>query len=260
MDNPERVKINEDKSLTVLVDENAYSFTEKQYLKSDKGKILLKHAAVMQLAKLTGVIVDEPQLLHTHNPSIYVFLRKATRNALQSFAAIGESNAKNLYDDLMKTFPAETADNRAYERAVLGILGLHGEIYGASEVNYKDNSGGSPPPSASKKEPKKIEKPENTETTEETQDTEIEKDSDGNPVWWDDLGIGVYTDKQLDPEILMVTEGPCKGKGWNIKQLYDYMYKSCLYFAERIALDSASEDFQKQVYSCRRAIRKYGMK
>ena len=254
--NPGRVRIGEDKSLIVVVDGKELMFSDKQYLRSDRGKILLKHAAVMELAEQAGVTVGEPHLLQTHGPMTYV----VSRQAVKSFTAVGETNKLNLYDDMMKRFPAETVDNRAYERAVLGVLGLHGELYGASEINYKDSTGGPPPSAALKKDPKKMVEPENTEAPAEEQAAKTSKNSDGNPFWWDDLGMGVYSDKQLDPETHIVTEGPSKGKDWTVKQLYDYNYASCAYFAERTNLDNAAEEFQMQVYSCRRALRKYGLK
>lgn len=80
------------------------------------------------------------------------------------------------------------------------------------------------------------------------------------PKWWNDIGVGLYTDKQLDPDTFIVTQGQCKGKNWTVKYLYDYNYKSCWYFATRDLENAPSEDFTKQVYACRRAVKKYGIK
>lgn len=123
MEMPDRYTINPDGSLTVYVDSQEYTFSKSQYLKSDKGRILMKHQAVAMLAEMTGVKVKEPVLLSNYNPVIYVFSRTAVRGN-DSFAAVGESNRKNLFCDVMMMTPATTADNRAYERAVLGILGF----------------------------------------------------------------------------------------------------------------------------------------
>ena len=79
MEMPERIKLNTDKSLTVYLDDNEFSFGQKQYLKSDKGKILLKHQTIRQLAEVAGVTVGPPVLIGTHNPVVYVFMRCATR-------------------------------------------------------------------------------------------------------------------------------------------------------------------------------------
>lgn len=84
--------------------------------------------------------------------------------------------------------------------------------------------------------------------------------SENLPKWWNDIGIGLYTDKQLEPETFIVTQGQCKGKNWTVKYLYDFNYKSCWYFATRDLENAPSEEFTKQVYACRRAIRKYGIK
>lgn len=84
--------------------------------------------------------------------------------------------------------------------------------------------------------------------------------SEKHPIWWNDIGVGVYTDKQLDPETFIVTQGQCKDKDWTVKQLYHYKYDSCYYFATRTLENAPSEEFTMQVYACRRAIRTYGLK
>lgn len=261
MEMPERIKVNTDKTLTVYLDDNEFLFNQKQYLKSDKGKILLKHQTVRQLAEVAGVSVGPPVLISTHNPVVYVFMRCANKGNY-SVTEIGESNGQNLFDDIMKINPATTADNRAYERAVLKLLGIYGEVYGASEINYKD---GEKPPAASGREPKLNNDSDNSavlENAEKAAVTNIKasQTEDGKPFWWNDTGIGSFKESELDPETAIVTQGPCAGKDWTVKQLYDFKYTSCVYFAERKNLDTASDDFKKQVYACRRAIRKYGLK
>lgn len=262
MEMPERVKENSNKTLTVYIDSEPFEIGEKEYLKSDKGKILLKHRSIVQLAELTGVVIGPPMLIHTHGPSVYVFSRTATRAGV-SMTEIGESNAQSLYDDVMKITPATTADNRAYERAVLKLLGLYGDVYGASEIDYRD--GGKRPSSVSQNEPKKATAENDTTSAEERNESADEQgaptdDTSKQPPWWDDTGFGAYKESELDPETFIVTQGPFAGKNWTVKQLYDYQFKSCKYFADRTKLEEANDEFRKQVYACRRAIRKYGMK
>ena len=260
MKNQERVKIGEDRSLAIFIDGNEFTFSDRDYLKSDRGKILLKHGSVMRLAELNHVVVEEPVLLSSHNPLIYVFKRTAVFGG-KRFSAVGETNKMTLFDDIMKANPATTADNRAYERAVLSVLGVYGDLYGASEINYKDK-GGNEPPSVSKATAK--EKEDQTQKIEVTDKTSEEKESSDTgsrlPVWWEDVGFGDYKESELDPETFIVQLGPSAGKNWTVKQLYDYNYKGCLYFAERSALDKAKDDLRKQVFACRRAIKKYGLK
>ncbi len=263
MEMPERVKLNNNKKLTVYIDEAVFELDEKQYLKSDKGKILLKHRTVVELAELTGTVVGAPALVHTHSPIVYVFARTATRGTKQC-TEIGEANAQSLFDDIMKITPATTADNRAYERAVLKVLGIYGEVYGASEIDYRD---GKPkaPSSVSKSEPKvKSDSTSNAQhgeadATVTEAATEVITTNTGKPFWWDDTGVGSFKESELNPETFVVTQGSFGGKGWTVKQLYDYQYNSCKYFAERANLDTSNEEFKKQVYACRRAIRKYGL-
>lgn len=259
MEMPERIKENSDKTLTVYVDEEPFEIGEKQYLKSDKGRILLKHQTIVELARLTGVTVEEPKLVHTHSPVVYVFSRTAIRGN-ERCTEIGESNGQSLYDDIMKITPATTADNRAYERAVLKVLGLYGEAYGASEIDYRD--GKKMPPSVSQTEPKnnKNDSKKNEATDDVEENTDAPAKTAQKPVWWDDTGVGVYKESLLEPDTFIVTHGQFAGKNWTVKQLYDYQYNSCKYYAERSQLENADEEFRKQVYACRRAIRKYGMK
>ena len=261
MKKTERVTIGEDRTLTVFVGDTEHKFSERDYLKSDKGKILLRHGSVMRLAEKANVVVGEPVLIATHSPVIYVFSRSATYGSKQ-FTAIGETNRVNLFDNVMLSNPASTADNRAYERAVLSVLGLYGDLYGASEINYKDKDGDSPSPvskttaKTKKDQAQTIEEPANAS---DSASGYAEQEEPKTPVWWNDTGVGVFKESELDPETCIVTLGSSAGKNWTVKQLYDYDYKGCMYFAERSALDKAKDDLRKQVYACRRAIRKYGM-
>ena len=179
MEMPNKVEINEKtKTLTVYVDCQPYEFQNSDYFKSDNGKILLKHQSVMLLAELTNTKVGPPSLLSNYNPVIYVLARTAERDGV-SYTGIGETNAKTLFSDIMKKNPATTADNRAYERAVLGVLGLYGFIYGSSEINYKDGENKTPPASKNKSEKdNKTEEVKAETKTEDGQEPETAVQSD----------------------------------------------------------------------------------
>ncbi len=259
MEMPERVKLNTDKTLTVFLNNDEIILKKDDYVKSDKGKILLKHKTVRMLADLAKVRIGPPVLMSTHGSTVYVIARTAKLGDEES-TELGEANDKNLYDAIMQNNPATTADNRAYERAVLKILKLYGEVYGASEINFRDDNK-SPAASSSSK-------PEETNDSNDATEQEAPKevvakppaDNGEKPFWWNDTGVGTYKESELNPEKVIVTQGPCAGKNWTVKLLYEYQYPSCLYFAERKSLESANDDFKKQVYACRRAIREYGMK
>lgn len=142
---------------------------------------------------------------------------------------------------------------------MLGAVGLYGKIYGGSEIPFADGTKEEKAPAVTTAEVKQ----DNTEPIEEVpgQETDTPATTAENlPKWWNDIGIGLYTDKQLEPETFIVTQGQCKGKNWTVKYLYDFNYKSCWYFATRDLENAPSEEFTKQVYACRRAIRKYGIK
>ena len=248
------VCINEDSTLLLTIDEIEYSFTETDYLMSDKGKVLLKHQAVLDLAKRADVTVEEPKLLSSHSPVVYVFSRRAVRKGRDAFTAIGECNNKTLFDDIMLQNPASTADNRAVEKAILSVLGLHGRVYGATEINFKDGQVAAVP----RKKQKKQDAQKTEQQPSSLQKKEISEED--RPFWWDDIGKDKYSEKQLDPVTFPVTFGNSKDKNWSVKQLYDFDYECCRYYAERDKLENANEEYRKLVYSCRRAIQMYGMK
>lgn len=256
MQMPENYKV-EDGKLTIFVDELEFEFLEKSdFIYSDKGKILLKHHAITVLAQGAGITVGMPVLLSSHDSNSFVIAREAIKQNGARYSAIGEANTKNLWSEYPEQYPAETADNRAYDRAVLGIAGVYGKIYSTSEFSYQDAEHGE------KKAPKK--EPAIVETEKLKQEPQNESTATGtsekHPIWWNDIGIGIYTDKQLDPETFIVTQGQCKDKNWTVKQLYHYKYDSCYYFATRTLENAPSEEFTMQVYACRRAIRTYGLK
>ncbi len=255
MEMPENYRIDGDK-LIITVSEVDYEFTEKKdFIRSDSDKILMKHHAIVTLAQNANITVSMPVLLSSHDTSSFVIAREAKRSDGVSIGAVGEANKSNLFSEYLVQYPAETADNRAYDRAVLGVVGVHGKIYSTSEFSFND---GKDIPKVKKETAP--EKPAEAEVeVEETPSETTENDNGELPIWWNDVGVGVYSDAQLAPETFIVTEGQCKGRSWTVKNLYDCRYDSCWFFATRTLDNAKSEDFIKQVYSCRRAIKKYGI-
>lgn len=259
MQMPESYRIEGDK-LTIIVGEAEFEFAEKKdFIRSDSEKILMKHHAITVLAQNANIYVSMPVLLTSHDSNCFVIAREARKEDGTKYSAVGESNPKNLWSEYLEQYPAETADNRAYDRAVLGVIGVYGKIYSTSEFSFNDGK------------PQKESKPtvitsiaaveEAKEETVPENNLEEAADQIGKlPEWWNDIGVGVYSDKQLDPTTFIVTEGQCKGKNWTVKQLYEFKYDSCYYFATRTLENSKSEEFTKQVYACRRALRQYGIK
>jgi len=260
---PDNYEIREDGTLVIIINEVEYEFKEKDdFIYSDKKKIILKHHAVINLAANANITVGTPVLLSSHNPGCFVFSREAVLSDGTRYCAIGEANnvKDNLWSEYLQQYPAETADNRAYERAVLGAVGLYGKVYGGSEIPFMDSTSPQRPAEAPQAAVKQDDtEPADKEEISQEEVTAGEKDQN-LPKWWNDVGVGLYTDKQLEPETFIVTQGQCKGKNWTVKYLYDYNYKSCWYFATRDLENAPSEDFTKQVFACRRAIKKYGIK
>lgn len=259
MQMPESYRMEGDK-LTIIVGEAEFEFAEKKdFIRSDSEKILMKHHAITVLAQNANIYVSMPVLLTSHDSNCFVIAREAKKEDGTRYSAVGESNPKNLWSEYLEQYPAETADNRAYDRAVLGVIGVYGKIYSTSEFSFND---GKPQEeskpaviasiAAADEEPKEEQAPDaNSDEADQP---------DKLPEWWNDIGVGVYSDKQLDPTTFIVTEGQCKGKNWTVKQLYEFKYDSCYYFATRTLENSKSEEFTKQVYACRRALRQYGIK
>ena len=260
---PDNYEIREEGTLVIMVNEVEYEFKEMDdFIYSDKKQIILKHHAVINLAANANIKVGPPVLLSSHDSGCFVFYREAILSDGTKFYAIGEANdvKDNLWSEYLQQYPAETADNRAYERAVLGAVGLYGKIYGGSEIPFADGAKKEQAPAVTTNEVKKEEEESAAEEVAEPEADTPETTAENLPKWWNDIGTGLYTDKQLEPETFIVTQGQCKGKNWTVKYLYDFNYKSCCYFATRDLENAPSEEFTKQVYACRRAIRKYGIK
>ncbi len=252
MQMPESYRIEGDK-LTIIVGEAEFEFAEKKdFIRSDSEKILMKHHAITVLAQNANICVSMPVLLSSHDSNCFVIAREAKKEDGTRYGAVGESNPQNLWSEYLEQYPAETADNRAYDRAVLGVIGVYGKIYSTSEFSFND---GEP-----RKESKPTvittvaaadEKPKVVQASETNSEEGTPNQPDNFPVWWNDIGVGVYSDKQLDPTTFIVTEGQCKGKNWTVKQLYEFKYESCYYFATRTLENAKSEEFTKQVYACK---------
>ena len=101
MEMPERVKLNTDKSLTVFLNNDEIILKKEDYVKSDKGKILLKHKTIRMLAEMAKVKIGPPLLISTHSSSVYVIARTAKLGD-EELTELGESNEKNLYDVIMQ--------------------------------------------------------------------------------------------------------------------------------------------------------------
>ncbi len=260
MQMPESYRIEGDK-LTIIVGEAEFEFAEKKdFIRSDSEKILMKHHAITVLAQNANIYVSTPVLLTSHDSNCFVIAREAKKEDGTRYSAVGESNPKNLWSEYLEQYPAETADNRAYDRAVLGVVGVYGKIYSTSEFSFNDGkSQKESKPTVITSNPASIEEPKEEPTSDINSEEAVEQ-PDKLPEWWNDTGVGVYSDKQLDPTTFIVTEGQCKGKNWTVKQLYEFKYESCYYFATRTLENAKSEEFTKQVYACRRALRQYGIK
>ena len=140
---PENFEIRDYGVLVIFVNEVEYEFVEKDdFIYSDKKKIILKHHAVINLANNAKIKVGPPVLLSSHDSGSFVFCREAVMNDGTKYCAVGEANGvkDNLWSEYLQQYPAETADNRAYERAVLGIVGLYGKVYGGSEIPFADEN------------------------------------------------------------------------------------------------------------------------
>ena len=138
---PDSYEIRDNGVLVIIVNEVEYEFVEKEdFIYSDKKKIILKHHAIINLANNANIKVGPPILLSSHDTGSFVFAREAVRSDGVKLSAVGEANAvkDNLWSEYLQQYPAETADNRAYERAVLGVIGVHGKIYGGSEIPFAD--------------------------------------------------------------------------------------------------------------------------
>ena len=108
-----------------------FEFEPKTEFISDNNCCILRKTAIHRMVTELQIEVSEPDIKPISNTMVIV---RAAKIGERVEYAIGEASDKSLESDIAKKYPILTADNRAYQRAVLQVLGLAGRVYGEDEM------------------------------------------------------------------------------------------------------------------------------
>jgi hypothetical protein len=103
---------------------------------SAHGTMCIKHRAVRRIAAKEGITVDLYPYSLDHEKEMCVFSAAAEWNGIriQEWGEASPKNNKNAY-------PVAMALKRAYDRVVLALLGVHGEVYSEDELAGSEELG-----------------------------------------------------------------------------------------------------------------------
>lgn len=108
-----------------------FEFEPKTEFILDNNCCILRKTAIHRMVTELQIEVSVPDIKPISNTMVIV---RAAKLGERVEYAIGEASDKSLESDIAKKYPILTADNRAYQRAVLQVLGLAGRVYGEDEM------------------------------------------------------------------------------------------------------------------------------
>lgn len=279
-------------------DKKEYTFSKEVEYAEDGNKIVLLHGAIVNMADELGVKVSEPNILMSYSRIHYVVSCSATYND-RTELGIGEATKENLVTDIAQLYPFITAYTRAYDRSVLAVLGFAGKIFSTSEITVKnlDDENDYGVPSGSSVDAKNYGKndednekdtklspindtvtepntpaptsstPVSTPVSNETKKSQTEKpvtkeenSEEKEKTSKEEKDIyGKNYGEELDPEKFVITSGLYKKENITVAELYKKNPEAVLTFAKKRS-DTTNEEFNKNVFACRRQIAKNSSK
>lgn len=253
-----------------------YDFSEGVEFVNDRGKIVLYHGAIMNLANELGIEVSEPEVITSYNRIHFVIGCTATYLNRKELG-IGEANKENLVTEIARQYPFITAYTRAYDRAVLSVLGFAGKIFSDSEISIPSSSD-EKIVEGNVKVPTDEEMQKETETDQdsfnsvpvETPKAETQKVPDkkaannSNPAAQEsdktdkpspkDIYGSQYGD-EINPDTFIITVGLFKDERITPAELYKKDPAALLKFAKKRVSDN--EEYNKNIFACRRELAKH---
>lgn len=249
------VKISDDQK------ERTYTFKVGENIIEENGVYILQKSAIMDLVEGEKIVVSPPKVVFAQN-GCFVLCRSAEYNGRTEYA-LGEANSGNLSTDIAKKYPAITADNRAYERAVLAVLGLSGRIYGSDEIATSNT----PSASAERNITQTITSANTVSKSNQNVSPESAKQSAASAKvskftitadmksqypWLENPEFDKYGD-ETNPSVYAIKQGRNKEKGWNATEMLMYDRSSAEWYASK-QFSNSNDDFNKCVVACRKAI------
>lgn len=139
------LSVNNNGTITIRVGNLSLIFKQNEDYVFENDKIVIKHAAVLQIADSVGITVTDPEVVSSCGMKHYVLKRTAKMPATvpgkepKTVTEYGESMPDNLDTKIAKMYPFITANTRAYDRAVLQLIGLSGKVYSDAEIKATSN-------------------------------------------------------------------------------------------------------------------------
>lgn len=252
------VKITDDR------EERTYAFKVGESVIEEDGVYILQKSAIMELVEGEKIVVSPPKVVFAQN-GCFVLCRSAEYNGRTEYA-LGEANSGNLTTEIAKKYPAITADNRAYERAVLAVLGLSGRVYGSDEIAATPNM---PPVSAERNivQTKTVSNTTSNQTAAPASNSNVANqpatsakaakfaitdEMKAQYPWLENPEFDKYGD-ETNPSVYAIKQGRNKEKGWNATEMLIHDRSSTEWYASK-QFSNSNVDFNKCVVACRKAI------
>lgn len=248
-----------------------YEFDSGQDIISDHNIVILKKAAIQKLVVGENIKVGEPKAFFIGSS---IVISRSAQYGTRIEYAIGEASKNSLKTDIAKTYPFITADNRAYQRAVLQVLGLAGRFYGEDEIQ-RDSSGSDDPFDypviSSDMATTSVGSTEaihsvSSNLINSQQTTSVRNSTVSNTIpanryiikpehttkyhWLTQQAADEVA--SIDPDTYVINQGRNKNKGWTASQMLLNDLASTEWYAEKSI--GTNEKFNEAIRACRAAI------
>lgn len=232
----------------------------------NKDKIIIMHGAIMNMADELGITVSKPEQLSSYSRIHYVLCCTATYKD-RTEIGIGEATKENLVaaSRIAQMYPYTTAYTRAYDKAVLNVLGFSGKIFSDSEITMEtsdipadadilENAETSENKVVDTTPPVVHPVPVNPDAKDPASAVPNTTEEKSHPTKKDIFGKELYGD-EINPDVFVVTKGKYKDSNLTVEKLYEEDPETVRWFANKGLTNS--EDFNKHIYSCRREMAKH---
>lgn len=232
----------------------------------NKDKIIIMHGAIMNMADELGITVSKPEQLSSYSRIHYVLCCTATYKD-RTEIGIGEATKENLVaaSRIAQMYPYTTAYTRAYDKAVLNVLGFSGKIFSDSEITMETsdipadtdilgNVETADNKATDTTETDVQSAPERANAKETAPVASDESESEPKQTKKDIFGKELYGD-EINPDVFVVTKGKYKDSNLTVEKLYEEDPETVRWFANKGLTNS--EDFNKHIFSCRREMAKH---
>lgn len=251
-------------TVTLEVSENGINETfdfevGKEALTDGKAYVLRK-SAIHRLVTALGIIVGEPKNFYVGKN---IAISRAATFGKRTEYALGDASEASLENDIARKYPFIMADNRAYQRAVIQVLGLAGRFYGEDELKISNSNGkkeqseNAPNQNIDESTPPVTSKPV-------TSNYQASPTGQGNTASYFTVSAE-HTAKyswltqqtadelaNINPDTYIMEQGRHKDKKWSATQTFELAPETAEWYAAKGY--GPNEKFNEAVSACRKAI------